>query len=82
MIVTDQRMFFQPNRIDAVIGGRSWECPLSAVMEVEVIDRDRTVLAGGMRERLGILTGDGTEIFLVNDLKTKIVELRDLLGLS
>ena len=82
MVVTDQRVFFQPNRIDAVIGGKPWECPLTAVTEVEIIDRDRTVLAGGMRERLGIQTGDGTEIFVVNDLKKKIVELRKLLGLS
>lgn len=45
----------------------------------EAIDRDLTVVAGGMRERLGIQTTDGTEIFVVNNLKEKIAELQSLL---
>lgn len=35
-----------------------------------------------MRERLGIQTVSGVEIFIVNNLKEKIVELRELLGFS
>lgn len=80
LIVTDQRVFFQPTHIDAVIGGKSWECPLTAVTGVEIVERDLTVLAGGMRERLGIQTVDGTKIFIVNNLKQKVVELHKLLG--
>jgi hypothetical protein len=82
LFVTDQRVFFQPTRIDAVISGKPWECPLTAVTGVEIIDRDLTALAGGMRERLGIQTADGVEIFVVNKLENKVVELRELLGVT
>ena len=82
LIVTDQRILFQPNRIDALLGGAMWECPLAAVTGVKTINRDRTVLAGGVRERLGIHTEDGMERFVVNDLQQKTLELRDLLGSS
>ena len=82
LIATDQRVFFQPTRIDAIISGKPWECPLTAVRRVEIIDRDLTVFAGGMRERLGIQTADGVEVFVVNKVENKVVELRELLGVT
>lgn len=79
LIVTDRRVFFQPNRFDSAIGRKLWECPFDTVRGIETIDRDRTVLAGGMRKRLGIQTADGVEIFVVNDLEEKVMELREFL---
>jgi hypothetical protein len=79
LVVTNRRVLFHPNRFDAVTGKKPWECPLASVRGFEAVDRDLTVLAGGMRERLGIQTTDGTEIFVVNNLKEKIAELQSLL---
>jgi hypothetical protein len=79
LVVTDHRMFFQPNRFDAAIGRKPWDCPLDSVKGIETIDRDQSVLAGGMRKRLGIQTTDGVETFVVNDLEIKVSELRELL---
>jgi len=53
-----------------------WECPINAVIGIEIADRDRAVLAGGMRKRLGVKTINGVEIFVVNRQEEKINELR------
>jgi hypothetical protein len=79
LVLTDSRIFFQPNRIDTMLGRNPWECPVGAVTGIETVDRDRAVLAGGMRKRLGIQTTDGVEIFVVNNLEEKVAELRGLL---
>lgn len=78
LVVTDRRVLFQPNRFDAVIGRKPWECPIDTVAGVETVGRDKAVLAGGLRERLGIETTDGVEVFVVNNLEKKAAELRDL----
>lgn len=80
LFVTNQRIFYQPNRVDTILGRKAWDCPLDAVVAVDLVSRDRAILAGGMRERLGIQTPHGTEVFVVNHLKQKIEELRDLLA--
>jgi hypothetical protein len=79
LMVTNRRVLFQPNRFDTVTGKKPWECPVASVTGFETVDRDLAVLAGGMRERLGVQTVDGTEIFVVNNLGKKVVELRELL---
>lgn len=79
LVVTNRRVMFQPNRFDMVIGRRPWKCPLASVTGFEAVDRDLTVLAGGIRERLRIQTTDGAETFVVNKLKEKIAELQGLL---
>jgi hypothetical protein len=79
LVVTNRRVMFQPNRFDLVIGKKPWQCPLVSVTAVEAVERDLTVLAGGMRERLRLQTTDGAETFVVNNLKEKIVELQGLL---
>jgi|GEM_PF-2206232 len=78
LVVTDRHLLFQPNRFDAATGKRPWGLPVGDVMDIEVIDRDLAVMAGGSRRRLGIKTSSGVEIFVVNDLDTKIGELRGL----
>lgn len=79
LVVTDRRLMFQPNRFDAATGKKPFELPLGDVLDIEPIDREFTAMAGGSRKRLGIKTLSGVEIFVVNDLETKIGELRGLL---
>jgi hypothetical protein len=79
LMVTNRRVLFQPNRFDAVTGKKPWECSLPSVTGFDVLDRDLTVFAGGMRKRLGIQTSDGVKIFVVNDLEKKVAELREML---
>ena len=78
-MVTNRRVLFEPTRIDSLIGGKAWESPLTSVTGVEVVDRDLTVLAGGIRKRLGMQTPDGIESFVVNGLEEKVMELREIL---
>jgi len=81
LIVTDLRVLFQPNRVDGVLWRRPWECPLDEVQRVASIDRDRTeLLSGGARRRLGISTSGGVEVFVVNRLDEKVIELRGVFG--
>ncbi|HEY7456161.1 MAG TPA: hypothetical protein VH703_02705 [Solirubrobacterales bacterium] len=75
LFVTDRRVFFQPNRIDAGLGRKVWECPLAGVRTVETVGRDGHLFAGGPRKRLGIKTADSEEVFVVNRLKRKEAEL-------
>jgi len=79
LFVTDRRVFFQPNRIDAGLGRKVWECPLDAVTGIETVGRDARLFAGGPRKRLGIQTAEGEEVFVVNRLRRKEDELRRLL---
>ncbi|MGE5335976.1 MAG: hypothetical protein ACM3JL_00965 [Nitrososphaerota archaeon] len=75
LFVTDRRVFFQPNRVDAVLGRKVWESSLEGVTTVETVGRDGLVFAGGTRKRLGIKTAEGEEVFVVNRLKKKEAEL-------
>lgn len=79
LIVTNRRVLFQPNRFDKLTGKTRWDCPLSSVTEFEVVDRDPTVLAGGLRKRLRIQTQDDHEIFILNHLDERIAELREFI---
>jgi len=78
LVVTNRRVLFRPNRVEMAIGKKQWECPIASLAEVEVVDRDFTVPAGGMRRRLGIRTSGGVELFVVNDVETKAIELREI----
>jgi hypothetical protein len=80
LVVTDRRVLFQPNRFDIATGKKPWECPLGSIVDIEAIGRELAVAAGGSRRRLGIKTSSGVEIFVVNNLAKKIVELRELLA--
>jgi hypothetical protein len=83
LVLTESRLFFQPNRIDSALGRRVWECPSGAVTAVEALERQpKAWFAGGMRRRLLIRTHDGVEAFVVNGLEGKMAELRDLLRLA
>jgi hypothetical protein len=79
LVVTDRRLFFQPNRYDRALGRKVWQCPLETVTGIETVGRDGQILAGGVRRRLGIQTTEGEQVFVVNRLKKKVAELRALL---
>jgi hypothetical protein len=84
LVVTDRRVFFQPSRVDTLFRQKRWECPFDAVMGIEIVNRTSRdgvdVFAGELRNRLGIRTEDGIEIFVVNRLEEKIGELRGIFG--
>jgi hypothetical protein len=83
LVVTDRRVFYQPSRVDGLFRQKRWERPLDAVTGVDVVARGTKagvdVFAGEMRDRLGIETEEGIEVFVVNQLEKKLVELRGLL---
>lgn len=79
LVVTERRVLHQPNRFDIATGKKPWECPLASVTGFEIVDRDFTVLAGGVRKRLGIQTLDGAALFVVNDVEKKVTELRKIM---
>ncbi len=80
LAVSDRRVFFQPSRIDTLFLEKRWEQRLDAVTGIELIDRDAALFAGGLRERLGIRTADGVEVFVVNGLEKKMGDLQNLLA--
>jgi hypothetical protein len=78
LVVTNQRVLFQPNRFDAMIGRKPWGCRLAFVTGVQKVERDLSVIAGGARERLRIQTRAGVEVFVVNNATAKVAELSRL----
>ncbi|MEX2107510.1 MAG: hypothetical protein WD827_01335 [Solirubrobacterales bacterium] len=82
LVVTDRRVFYQPSRVDTLFRQKRWECPLDAAMGVEIVSRASRegidMFAGELRDRLGIRTEDGVEVFVVNRLEEKMVELQRL----
>jgi len=82
LVVTDRRMFFQPSRADRAVGAKAWTCPLVDVEGIETVGKDSEIFAGGMRDRLGVRTKNGLEVFVVNKLQTTQNKLRALLGVT
>lgn len=81
LAVTDERLLFQPNRIERWLRRKTWNCPRDSVVGIEAIARDwKAVLGGGVRRRLAIQTTTGVEIFVVSDVDRRVAELRDLLA--
>jgi len=80
LVVTDQRLLFQPNRLDRATGRKLWECPRAAIIGMDRLPRrPLALLGGGLRQRLAIDTTDGPEIFVVNNPDRQTTELRGLL---
>lgn len=78
LFLTDRRLMFQPNRIDAVLRGRAWSTPLTLIERVGYEDPDGSLFSGGLfsgglRTRLRIdLVGGGTELFVVNGVDSAV----------
>jgi hypothetical protein len=83
LAVTDQRVLFQPNRIERATGRKVWECSPPEVTAIESIERQPgAVLGGGIRRRLAMETTSGPEVFVIDDVDRTAEELRDLLGVG
>jgi hypothetical protein len=81
LAVTDQRLFFQPNRIERWFRRKTWNCPRDSVVRFEAVARNwKAVLGGGVRRRLAIQTTTGVEIFVVSDVDRRVAELRGQLA--
>lgn len=67
LYLTAARLYFEPNRLDAMTGGQRWSAPLAAVRHAGTEQRDGNRLSGGLRTRLRLdLVGGGVELFVVN----------------
>jgi hypothetical protein len=80
LVLTDRRIFFQPGRADALLRERVWQKPVEEIDGFEIVGPDGEVFGGGMRNRLGIRSGDELEVFVVNKLEKKLGDLRALTG--
>jgi len=75
--VTSQALIFEPNRIDALTGGKSRRLPLSDIQSVEVEPGGRPSFSGGLRRRLRVNLRDGTyELLLVNNLGARLADIQ------
>lgn len=79
LFLTPRRLIFVPNRMDAVLGGKTWD---AAVETVLTISRDRPhihimeIFSGALRSRLAVSTSSGArEFFVVNGLDRVIADL-------
>ncbi len=75
LFLTETRLLFVPNHLDAITGGRQWEIPRSQVRSVGRQGPDGGLFSGGLRTRLRIDTTTGTELFVVNRLDAALAEL-------
>lgn len=72
LFVTCARLLFEPNRVDALAGGRQWSMRLGNIRGFDVVAAGTTVLrpwdvVGGLRRRLRLAGIDGAvEMFVVN----------------
>jgi hypothetical protein len=81
--VTNQRLLFSPNIIDAKLGGKPWSCPLSDIASVGIQRRRFSLLemfSGGWVDRVRVDFHDGRrELFVVSNPAQRATELRELL---
>ena len=77
LFLTEGRLLFQPNRLDALLGGKYWECDLSGIASLGKLSPDGKPFSGGIRTRLRIALQDGSvEKFVVNSVDKVINLLR------
>ncbi|MBF6176908.1 hypothetical protein [Nocardia otitidiscaviarum] len=81
LYLTSTRLRFEPNRMDALMGGRSWSAPRTSVTAVGTEARTGGLFDGGMRNRLRVDLREGApELFVVGKLDETIETLRAALG--
>ena len=77
LFLTDRRLVFCPQWIDAITGGQRWSVGLSEVSGVGVQPKGGDRLGGGLRDRLRLELADGGhELFVINHL-SELVERLD-----
>jgi hypothetical protein len=72
LLLTNQRVLFYPHKLDALTGGKSWECDLASISHVRVAEQDYKPFDGSMRRRLQIECADTAEHFVVNKVETVV----------
>jgi hypothetical protein len=81
LFLTNRRLVFVPNRVDAKTGGRTWEASVDAVQAIGRAGPHFNVLeifSGALRSRLVVsTTSGGSEFFRVNGLDRVEAEVRD-----
>ncbi|MGS2807259.1 hypothetical protein [Nocardia sp. MW-W600-9] len=75
LFLTEARLLFVPNHLDAITGGMRWEIPLTQLRSVGRENPDGGIFSGGLRTRLRIDTDAGTELFVVNKVDQVIKTL-------
>ena len=79
LFVTESRLLFQPNRMDARLGGQPLAIPLNQITTVGEEPRRlsfRELFSGGLRTRLRIEVIDGRiELFVVQRLSDVVYSL-------
>jgi len=83
LFLTGSRLIFEPNRFDAVAGGRPWSVPLTSVRTVGTELPDGKPFSGGLRTRLRLDLVEGkTELFVVNHVEDVAEVIRQSTGQS
>ena len=78
LTVTDRRLVFLPNPVDARLGGKEWTLERNEVASVGVEPRGakKGLFGGGLRQRLRVRTSTGgEELFVINGLDETIDQL-------
>jgi hypothetical protein len=79
---TSQRVLFEPNRMDGLLGAHSRDISLGEIDSVTIdaaIKNVRSPLSGGLRRRIRIHLANGThEVFLVSDAERRREQLEEL----
>jgi hypothetical protein len=81
LLVTGDRIVFSPNLVNRLLLGGRWETPVASVRSIELVPSGGDRYGGGFRDRLGIRTTEGLQIFVVNRVESRIRELHHLLRL-
>src|SRR5215207_2526049 len=81
--LTNQRLLFSPNVIDAKLGGKPWSCMLFEIASIGMQRRRFSLLelfSGALADRLRFDLQDGrSELFVVSNPAQRATELRELL---
>jgi hypothetical protein len=69
LYLTDSWLLFEPNKIDARIGGRRWSIKLVNIRGAGAQSPNGGILSGGLRTRLRLdLAAGDPELFVVRDV--------------
>ncbi len=75
LYLTDRRLIFEPDRVDAAMRGRPWSASLASIKAVGTDAPNGNLFSGGVRTRLRLdLNYECSEYFVVNGVQ-EVVEV-------
>jgi hypothetical protein len=83
LFLTDRRVLFQPNRLDLLMGGQSWQAGRNDIRLMRVEGSRPTAPIMGLtarnrrRLRVELVTG-AVELFVINKVEASLGEMRQL----